>query len=320
MFRRILQATIGFFIRFSGLYRLLSLLVWRRRTTILVYHDPDSKVFARHIKFLSKYHTFISLSRLVEAIYKKDKSGMPIAPLVVTIDDGHKGNIHLLPTIKAYNLRPMIYLCSHIVNTRRHFWWKSGHPDPYALKSLPNSQALALLQREANFYPEKTYPDRQALSESEMMELQPYVEFGSHTKFHPILTNCGPQECEDEIRDSKACLEELLDRRVDHFCFPNGNYGEREINLLKKHHYRSARTLEWGRNRVHTDPFKLEAVEILDDSSINLLCAQLCGFWGWFRKMRVKFQKPLAGPSVRTAVAESVVSEKAIEEAPVPVQ
>jgi peptidoglycan/xylan/chitin deacetylase (PgdA/CDA1 family) len=320
MLKKIIQAAIGGLIRFSGLYRLLSLLIWRRQTTILVYHDPRPEVFGRHIKFLSKYHTFISLSRLVEAIYKNDKSEIPVAPLVVTLDDGHKGNVKLFGTFKEFNLRPTIYLCSHIVNTHRHFWWKSGYPDPQALKNLPNSQALALLQLKANFYPEKEYADRQALNKNEMMELLLDVEFGSHTKFHPILTNCEAEECEEEIRESKAWLEEMLNRRVDHFCYPNGKYDEREIDLLKRHHYRSARTLEWGRNRVDADPFRLNVVEVLDDSSTNLLCAQLCGFWGWFRNMRAKFRRTPAKQSAITPDAGPRFLEKTITEAPVSIQ
>ncbi|HEX9654698.1 MAG TPA: polysaccharide deacetylase family protein [bacterium] len=314
MIKKNIQAAAGAFIRFSGLYRLLSSFAWRARTTILVYHDPQPEVFGQHIKFLSKYHTFISLQRLVDAIYQKDRSEIPSAAVVVTIDDGHKGNVGLLPILEAFNLRPTIYLCSHIVNTHRHFWWQSGYPDPYALKGLPSPQLRTLLKNAVGFDPEREYSERQALNETEIMELLTWVEFGSHTRFHPILTNCDADECENEIRESRTCLEEFLNRPVDHFCFPNGNYGEREINLLKKHDYRSARTLEWGRNSVDADPFRLKVVEILDDSSVNLLCAQLCGFFGWFRKLlrRTRQAPAAAPPGEALATLEDEIAEASV--------
>lgn len=293
MLRRRVQGLIGFSIRFLGIYSRLLNFVWRNKTTIIVYHDPAPEVFGKHIAFLSKYHQFISLSALIEAIYKKNESRLPANPLVITIDDGHKGNYRLLETIKAFEVHPTIYLCSHIVNTNRHFWWKSGYPDFYQLKKFPIQQTLDILRREIDFELEKEYPDRQALNHSEMMDMLPHVEFGSHTKFHPILTNCTAENCEEEIADSKVHLENLLGAAVEHFCFPNGDYGERELNIVKKNGYKSARTLFWGRNDLNADPYGLRVVEVLDHSSVNLLCAQLCGFWGAFRRLRFALRRIL---------------------------
>jgi peptidoglycan/xylan/chitin deacetylase (PgdA/CDA1 family) len=286
-----IQNAAGFVSRILGIYRLLQKVVWREQVAILVYHDPEPEVFREHILFLSKYHQFISLSRFVTAMYRNDKTAIPPNSLIVTLDDGHQGNYRLLETIKAFQLRPTIYLCSHIVNTHRHFWWKSGYSTPQQLKKLPHHQALTLLYDEVNFTPTKEYPDRQTLSASELFDMFPYVEFGSHTKFHPILPNCSAEESEEEIRESKAYLEKLLNQPIDQFCFPNGDYGARELYYLKKHGYRSARTLVWGRNNLRSDPFQLKVVEVLDNSSINMLCAQLCGFFGAFRKARSGFRR-----------------------------
>lgn len=285
-FKQGIQNLIGFCIKATGGYRLLLKFAWRKKVAILLYHDPKPEVFRKHIHFLSKYHHFISLTKFVEAMYRKDGAGIPANSLIVTLDDGQKGNYRLLEVIKEFHVQPTIYLCSHIVNTHRHFWWKSGYPDHYQLKKFTHQRVLSLLQEEIDFTPVKEYPDRQTLNKPELLDMLPYVEFGSHTKFHPILTRCTDEESQEEIRDSKIFLEDFFNRPIDHFCYPNGDYGAREIDYLKKFGYKSARTLAWGRNDVHSDPFQLKVVEVLDHSSVNMLCAQLCGFFGGFRKIR----------------------------------
>ena len=49
------------------------------------------------------------------------------------------------------------------------------------------------------------------------------VEFGAHTKTHPILSALtDPEELREEIAGSKARIESELVRPVLHFCYPNG--------------------------------------------------------------------------------------------------
>ena len=87
------------------------------------------------------------------------------------------------------------------------------------------------------------------------------VEFGAHTKTHPILSALtDPEELREEIAGSKARIESELDRPVLHFCYPNGKM--RDIGLaaaetVRAAGMRTAVTAESGLNRVHQDPFLL---------------------------------------------------------------
>ncbi|WXK24246.1 polysaccharide deacetylase family protein (plasmid) [Mycetohabitans endofungorum] len=103
------------------------------------------------------------------------------------------------------------------------------------------------------------------------------VDFQSHTRFHPILTCCDDAECEQEITGSRRDIERLTGRPCEHFAYPNGNYGEREIRLLRAAGYRTARTCDVGWNDDATDPFRLRAIDIHDDSSLAWFIAQLTG-------------------------------------------
>ena len=161
-----------------SIYRALPFLIreWvcRHRVAVLLYHDPNPAVFAKHIAHLSRYYTFISLDTLVTAIHQKDFSQIPPKSVVITIDDGHAGNIALLPFFKQYEMRPTLYVCTQIVDTHRHFWFRldgQSKTEKERLKRLPNAERLAHLQRTADFESEKVYPDRQALNMAEMKEI-----------------------------------------------------------------------------------------------------------------------------------------------------
>ncbi|CBW76515.1 unnamed protein product (plasmid) [Mycetohabitans rhizoxinica HKI 454] len=69
----------------------------------------------------------------------------------------------------------------------------------------------------------------------------------------------------------------MTGRPCVHFAYPNGNYGEREIRLLRAAGYRTARTCDVGWNDDATDPFRLRAIDIHDDSSLAWFIAKLRG-------------------------------------------
>ncbi|HXO37491.1 MAG TPA: polysaccharide deacetylase family protein, partial [Candidatus Acidoferrum sp.] len=71
------------------------------------------------------------------------------------------------------------------------------------------------------------------------------ITVGSHTLSHPILTTLNAQEIEWEILESRKCLEQRLQHRVDFFCYPNGAYDQRAYQTVKET-YRAAVTTESG--------------------------------------------------------------------------
>ena len=82
----------------------------------------------------------------------------------------------------------------------------------------------------------------------------------------------GHYEARDEMK-----LENLLNRPVLHFAFPNGNYGEREIAMIKAAGYETARTGDVGWNGALADSYRLKILEIADNATIWWLHAQLTG-------------------------------------------
>ena len=276
--RNFLKNVIATFVCLSGMPLFIREWVCRNRVAILLYHDPKPTVFAKHIAYLSRHCTVISLDTLVAAIHQKDFSEIPPKSVVITIDDGHAGNIALLPIFKQYGIRPMLYVCTQIIDTHRHFWFKidgQSKAEKERLKRLPNAERLMHLKRTADFEPERVYPDRQALDIAEMQAMAENVDFQPHTRFHPILPRCPETECKHEILESKTDLETLLGRECSHFSYPNGDYTEREVEIVKTGGFRSARTTDIGWNTLDTPLYRLKAIPITDDAGLTLFRAEL---------------------------------------------
>lgn len=52
------------------------------------------------------------------------------------------------------------------------------------------------------------------------------IEIGSHTMSHPILSRIGSGRLQEEIGTSRAILEEKLRAPIRTFCYPNGQPGD----------------------------------------------------------------------------------------------
>jgi peptidoglycan/xylan/chitin deacetylase (PgdA/CDA1 family) len=74
------------------------------------------------------------------------------------------------------------------------------------------------------------------LSKPELVQLAHggLVEIGAHTVSHSALAGLPLPKQSKEIRDSKACLEDLLNRPVSSFAYPYGSYHSQTINAVRE--------------------------------------------------------------------------------------
>ena len=271
-------------IYYSGIFYFFKRFVFKKNVSIVLYHDPKPKILEKHVKFLSRHYNFISMDLLVEGIQNKNWSKIPNNSLVFTFDDGHITNYDLKDIFIKYKITPTIYCCSEIINSNRHFWWKNLNPSEVErLKKMSNKKRLKELKIKYNFTNDKCFNDAQALSKNDLSALSKIANIGSHSKYHPILTTCNSKEMFDEISNSKISIERLTNYKCDHFCYPNGDYNNEVVEIVKQSGYKSARTIDVGWNNVRTDPFKLKISGISDDSSLPKLVAQLTGITMYLR-------------------------------------
>ncbi|QCP51763.1 polysaccharide deacetylase family protein [Trinickia violacea] len=276
----LLKELIASFLIASGIAWLTRVLLWRDRTAILLYHDPDPDTLDRHLTYLRTICDLVPLDALAQS-----SAGRPRA--IITLDDGHAGNAALLPIFLKHKVRPTIFLCSRIVGRRRTHWWLHPWAEQAGierLKRLLNSQRLNELH--VGGFSQDGDDQATGLSLEQIEAMQPFVDFQSHTRFHPILTRCDIRECANEITDSKREVAALAKGACVHFSYPNGNYGAREIEFVKAAGYKTARTCDVGWNDSRTDPFRLRTIIITDDASPSWFAAQLTGIPLFLRYLR----------------------------------
>jgi len=280
-------------LRLTGVPCVLRELVQRNKVAVLCYHDPDPTVFERHLRFLQRRYSIISLKRYVDALTAQDQHPpLPPKSLVITIDDGHRGNHALRDVVQRMRVPVTVFLCSAIVGTRRHFWWlHSPRKDANSYKQLvrrclheSDAQRLELLAG-TGFDETKEYSDAHALTSEQILELKDLVDFQSHGRLHPVLPNCSEARCRDEIFNSRTELRARFGLDAYAFAYPNGSYTSRELELVRAAAYRCGLTTDGVSNTLRTDPFRIARLGIYDHADLNELEVKACGLWGSLHKL-----------------------------------
>lgn len=77
---------------------------------------------------------------------------------------------------------------------------------------------------------------------------------GSHTRTHPRLTRIPVAQAREEIGASRKALEDRFGARVEHFCYPYGDWNEAVRDLVAEAGYVTACTTEPGVNAAGQPP------------------------------------------------------------------
>jgi peptidoglycan/xylan/chitin deacetylase (PgdA/CDA1 family) len=85
------------------------------------------------------------------------------------------------------------------------------------------------------------------------------IEVGSHTATHPILSKLTEVELDEEIVRSHTVLEGKLNRPVECFCYPNGDYDSRALAQVRAT-YNIAVTTRPGPVPIDVDPHRLPRI------------------------------------------------------------
>jgi peptidoglycan/xylan/chitin deacetylase (PgdA/CDA1 family) len=271
-------------LRFSGLPLLFREVIQRRRVTILLFHDLRQDTAAQTFDYLASNYHLLDLQTFLRANRTRDK--LPPKSLIVTFDDGYIGNYDLLPLIKEKRIPVTIFLCAGLIDTKRQFWFKhqTAQHRCFALRQMSNAERLRLL-REAGFTRQTEHAQPHALTRRQIQEMKPWVDFQSHTLFHPCLPRCSRAEAQEEIVSSRDLLRRQYDVEANAISYPHGDYSDRDIELCRQAGYDCGITVDFGFNTVKTDPFRLKRLSVNDTDDLNELIVKASGLWQFFKNV-----------------------------------
>lgn len=223
----------------------------------------SEKVFREQMAYVRRSYRVLSMDELVQ--YWQEGQKVPARSLAVTFDDGNAPTWSVAcPILKEFEIPVTIFLatspteensfiwtdllrwwfkltcaqhCSIHVNGRNSEWLLNSVEERLCalrelsliLKNLENDQrkmVLDQLERELGVK-RSDLPDQWLLTWDRVRSMREgNVKFGAHTMTHPILSRMSAEEARYEIFESKRRLEEILNEKVKHFAYPNGEMGD----------------------------------------------------------------------------------------------
>ena len=248
-----------------------------------MYHRfPAGSQLAAQCAHLKKYYRPVSLTEI--GLWLRREKAIPDQTLVFTVDDGYRDfYLNTFPVLLEYSIPAIVYLATDMIDQQTCLWvdWvgilfrAANRPKSAAyetkehLKTLPNSarlEYLANLPAQLGISNPPPIPEEYApLTWDDIREMSKAgIEFGAHTKSHPILSKLGSRDkIRDEIAGSKARIEDEIGQPVRHFCYPNGrpcDFNADTLDVVRECGFLTAVTGEKGINFAGADPYHLRRI------------------------------------------------------------
>lgn len=252
----------------------------------IYFHNPSPVLFKGIVRFLKAHQfKFISQKEYLEIV--EGSYSISERMVFISFDDGWKGNLKLIKTIEKYQIPVSVFIPVEPV-VSGNFWWEYAtsvlaenlnFSSVEDLKKIPNSERLQLIDSAISKYDLK----RSCVDLNELKSLNKHslITIGSHTYHHPITLNCTNEELDFEYRESKKTLEKWLDTEIQSFSYPNGDFDQRDINLLKECGYKMAFTTNPNLS-ITGDAFQIPRVSINSNGGTYENIARMLGVWHRF--------------------------------------
>ncbi len=255
-----------------------------------------------HLEVLREFFTLLPLSEWVE----RRASGKPLPDrsCAITFDDGWRDNFeYAFPLLERAQVPATLFAVSDMIGGNEAFWpnriqrllqlpaearsgirWlqellPQGHADAelsaqaiYSLKRYSDPQLLEMIGEAEERLGLEPEGEASLMDQAQLRAISdnPLFEIGSHTRRHIRLReDLDRKVLADEVALSKTRLEEMLDKPVELFCYPNGDYCDAAVETVSQH-YKAAVTTRSGINRASSaDSFLLHRFGVHQDASRN---------------------------------------------------
>ena len=215
----------------------LRVLMYHRITTLPQYDQlvvPPER-FAQQLAVLTRRRRVVSLADGLRAL----RAGALREPLVaVTFDDGYLDNLEeAAPILQRHGVPATVFVTADFCDQR------TVHPR-YAHVATGGGQV------HLNWQQLRRLADL------------PGIEIGSHTLSHPYLQRLSDEQAREEVQISRDRIAQELGKPVRFFCYPSGDMGQRERELVAAAGYDAAVSVAPGRNRTGFDRWAIRRTEV----------------------------------------------------------
>lgn len=259
----------------------------------------SARAFAKQLEYLSAHYSLVPLSQLAAWLTGGKPFPSRMAAITID-DGYHDAYDIAFPLLRQYRAPATVFVVSDFVEGQIWLWTDQaryftaraarrhqavaieGHfleldlssaarreaaaeKINAVLKTLPEEARAAALHRLAReldvFLPEQPPAEFSSICWKQARVMSAgSVEIGSHTVTHPILTELSEKRLRQELHQSKAHIEAELGRKVETFCYPNGNYDSRAQCEAARAGYSCAVTTEAGWNDGQDSPLALRRI------------------------------------------------------------
>jgi peptidoglycan/xylan/chitin deacetylase (PgdA/CDA1 family) len=170
--------------------------------------------FARQMAFLRRGGFSVLDLEAALACLRGDRATPPRS-VVLTFDDAYDNFVdYALPVLSRYGFPATVYAISGWLGQRAEWFAKDpGRPVP----GLMDAARLREIRAAG-------------------------MTLGSHTVNHVKLAEASPEAKREELRVSKAALEDILGEEIRHLCYPFGSFDRDTVDAARASGYVSATT------------------------------------------------------------------------------
>jgi peptidoglycan/xylan/chitin deacetylase (PgdA/CDA1 family) len=255
--------------------------------------------FDQQMRWLSARFEVLTLRDAVARLRDGTRSPKPIVS--VTFDDGYFDNAEIAaPILESHGIRGTFFVTSDFVTNQTTLWFDLAADSWVRLPFGQQQSLLAELCQKTPIEPPKgsdgndiqfwmellkrtdghvrnEFVNRAAeLADGEFVSAayRPMTrqqlrhlslrghEIASHTVTHPILTQLDQQTQSDELRVSRAALQDLTSDDVIGFCYPNGDHDSNVQAAVADAGYGYACTCETGLNNTAEPLLTLKRIAV----------------------------------------------------------
>lgn len=253
-------------------------LLTKRRRCILTFHGILKRRYNEVPATLNGGLTIYELSSIISWVIKKYDLLSPDQFLktkqcgvMLTFDDGMENNyMNALPVLEKYNAPAIWFITTQHVLDKKNWL-------PYS-----REQAKKFWLDEKDIQKDWKTELYDGISTEHLIDAaaNPLITIGSHTVSHPLLTSCNDFQLKKELIDSKKQLESIVNRKVDLFAYPTGDYDKRVAEAVRSAGYKAAFGLPY--KRINLPKYDIPRIGIYKAKEYYLdakICGLPTGYW-----------------------------------------